>query len=178
VNLIAIHPEKIADSPDELRWVIPGGTLRCTGRLTSAPGALGDLIANGALGSIFVEEGAVRIALAAGRSWRLDGARVRSALHEALELPDAWEMDGNGIDARGPDEQLADIAQEVLNGTVGDFIRSHGGRPSISSAKDGVVAICLRGACKGCPAAGFTLTARIEGAIRERFPALRGVTAE
>ncbi|HSP52868.1 MAG TPA: NifU family protein [Cryobacterium sp.] len=119
----------------------------------------------------------MRIALAAGRSWRADGARVRSALHEALEHPDAWEADGSA-DERSPDERLAGIVQEVLDGKVGDFIRSHGGRPSISSVKNGVVAIGLRGACSGCPAAGFTLTARIEGAIRERFPELRGVTAE
>ena len=176
MSLIAIHPERVPDAPDELRWVIPAGTLSCSGRVASAPAAFGELMASGALAEVVVESDAVRIALGPGLSWRSDGAAVRSALHEALAKPDGWLASSAG--QIGPDERLAEAAEQVLAGRVGDFIRSHGGRPSVSSAKDGVVAIRLRGACDGCPAAGFTLAARLEGAIREKVPELRGVTAE
>jgi Fe-S cluster biogenesis protein NfuA len=176
MSLIAIHPERVADAPGELRWVMPAGTLCCSGPVTSAPAAFGALMASGAIAAVFVEDFAVRIALGPGLSWRADGAAIRSALHEALAQPDGWRASPAGQPS--PDERLAEVAEEVLAGRVGDFIRSHGGRPSVSSAKDGVVAIRLRGACDGCPAAGFTLRARLEGAIRERFPELRGITAE
>jgi len=180
MTLVALHPESIPGRPEELRWVIPAGLLCCTGRVTDAPAGLGDLIADGSLTEMVVEADGIRIGLAPGRSWRVDGPGIRSALHAALENPGAWRTQPGGAggpDGRGPDERLLEIAAEVLDGAVGDFIRSHGGRPSVSSVEDGVLAISLRGACSGCPAVGFTLTARIERAVRERYPELRAVVA-
>lgn len=182
MTLVALHPESIPGRPDELRWVIPAGLLCCTGRVTDAPAGLGDLIADGSLAEMVVEADGIRIGLAPGRSWRVDGAGIRSALHAALEQPGAWRTQSGGPEGRasggrGPDERLREVADEVLDGVVGDVIRSHGGLPSVASVEDGVLAISLRGACSGCPAVGFTLTARIERAVRERCPELRAVIA-
>ncbi len=180
MTLVALHPESVPGHPDELRWVIPAGLLRCSGHVTDAPAGLGDLIEDGSLAEMVVEADGIRIGLGPGRSWRVDGPGIRSSLHAALENPGAWRIRpgaAEGPEGRGPDERLLEIAAEVLDGAVGDFIRSHGGRPSVASVEDGVLAISLRGACSGCPAVGFTLTARIERAVRERYPELQAVIA-
>jgi Fe-S cluster biogenesis protein NfuA len=201
--MIAMHAETITDEqsvvcPDVLRWVIPAGTLCCTGDIARAPGTLGALMKGGTLARISVEGSTVMTWLGAGHSWRDDGATVRTALHGALESPEDWEAvapasaltrdqgpdaaldgraddgraDGRRADGRRADDELSEVARSVLSGRVGDIIRSHGGEAELVSVSDGVVAVRLRGACSGCPAAGFTLHARLERELRERYPGL------
>ncbi|HEY0259023.1 MAG TPA: NifU family protein [Lacisediminihabitans sp.] len=171
--MIPIHPEPLEDR-DALRWVMPAGTLRGRGAVSSAPGRLGELMGDGTLAGIAIDGCSVVTRLGSGHSWADDGATVRTALHGALERPDEWRAE---IPECPEDELLLDAVRTVLDGRVGDFIRSHGGDAEVVSAIDGVATVRLRGACSGCPAAGFTLHARLERAVRERYPGLRDVVA-
>ena len=98
--VVPTHPVTTPD-PDVLRWVVPDGLLPFTGEVAQAPAMLQSLIDDGTLGSVRVDGGAVLTLLGPGRSWRQEGARVRSALVDALGAPDSWEG-GETAHAAGP----------------------------------------------------------------------------
>jgi Fe/S biogenesis protein NfuA len=91
---------------------------------------------------------------------------VQSALRDALVQPADWIIDP------APGEVLARVTTDLLDGSVGDFIRSHGGSVSVRSAGLDAVAVQLGGACEHCPAAGYTLRQRLVGELRRRCPNL------
>lgn len=161
---VPVHPEPVAGHDDELRWVVPAGILPL-GRVVAAPGRLGELIADGVLVEALAERAAVWLRLADG-SWRTLGAEVRTALQEALLDPAGWEVTDTD------DEGLRRVVDDVLGSTVGEYIRSHGGRIEVAGVSGGVVELDLSGTCEHCPAAGLTLHARVESAVRERWPDL------
>lgn len=162
--MIGIHPERVADDPQAVRWVIPAGTLP-PGRVRAAPGQLGAMFADGTLTGGLVEHGAVWLWLRDGQSWEARGGAVRSALSAALEDPGGW-----GVDP-APGEVLDRVTTDLLGGSVGDFVRSHGG--SVSAQRHGdTVTVQLGGACEHCPAAEYTLRLRLLEALRRRCPDL------
>ena len=164
---VPVHPEPVTDRDDEIRWVVPAGILP-PGPVRSAPGRLGELLASGVLVDALAERAALWLRLTDG-TWRARGAEVRTALQEALLEPAGWVVEA-------PDDAgLTRVTDDVLAGTVGDYIRSHGGRIAVSSVHDGAVELDLDGTCEHCPAAGLTLHARVETAVRERWPDLVGV---
>jgi len=173
--VIPTHPEAVAGQPDTLRWVIPAGILT-VGEVRAAPGDLGVMLGTGVVRRIRVDRAGVLIALGPDALWPAQGARVRAALHAALEQPGAWTL---AVCAPDPsaDDRLYEAAETVLAGAAGDFIRSHGGAIDLILARDDVATVRLRGACAGCPAVGFTLQARVERDLRLLYPELRAVRA-
>ena len=163
--MIAIHAERVAGDERAVRWVVPAGTL-AVGRVRSAPGRLGELLSDGTLSEAMVEHTAVWMWLRADDSWTTHGAAVQSALRDALGQPADWIIDP------APGEVLARVTTDLLDGSVGDFIRSHGGSVSVRSAGLDAVAVQLGGACEHCPAAGYTLRQRLVGELRRRCPNL------
>lgn len=162
--MIAIHPERVADDPQAVRWVVPAGSLPA-GRVRAAPGRLGEMFAEGTLAAGLVEHTAVWLWLRDGESWAARGIDVRTALSEALADPEAWTIDP------APGEVLHRVTTDLLDGTVGDFIRSHGG--SVAAERhDDTVAVRLGGACQHCAAADFTLRQRLLDGLRRRCPDL------
>ncbi|MFY2791729.1 NifU family protein [Rhodococcus sp. MALMAid1271] len=174
MTMVPTHPESVVGEPSVLRWIIPAGLLPFVGPVTTAPVALQSSIDDGTIARIDVEPTAIRIRLSAGRSWRTEGDRIRRALHGALAVPDAWMPQ---VDA-SPDAILRMAVLEVIDGDVGDYIRSHGGIIELVGVSDGRVRLSLNGSCAHCPASDVTLTERVERAVRTRFPAVREVTAE
>lgn len=170
--LVPLHPEPVPGDERALRWVIPVGTLEVEGEVAAPPAPLAALLADGTVESISVAPTAVRIRLAAGHTWRRDGARVRSALQAALGVPESWSA-GTG----GGDDVLRAVVQEVIDGQVGDYVRSHGGSVELIGVADGHVRVCLAGACSNCPSAKVTLDERFETAVRARYPGVRSVSA-
>jgi Fe-S cluster biogenesis protein NfuA/nitrite reductase/ring-hydroxylating ferredoxin subunit len=61
---------------------------------------------------------------------------------------------------------------------VRPYVESHGGHVELVSVEDGVVAVRMSGACRGCAASAMTLRRGIETALRERVPGFREVVAE
>ncbi|MFE9773794.1 NifU family protein [Streptomyces sp. NPDC005931] len=190
--MIPLHPQPVAGRPDRLRWIVPAGLLSCTGRPAAVPEPLAALLTEGVLSRITVEAGAVVTRLGAGRSWRRDGPRVRSALHAALELPEGW-LPGvpDGDTGGGPsgaahddgppetvdDRRLYAAARDLLAGPTGGVARAHGGTIELVGVRDGIVTFRFGGACHGCPAAWFTLRHRLEHQLRRSHPGLREVRA-
>ncbi|MGU3291397.1 NifU family protein [Williamsia sp. M5A3_1d] len=165
---VPIHPEAVPGSPQELRWVMPAGTLGFVGEVITVPVELGAFVGSGVIDVITAEPAAVRIRLREGSSWRREGAAIRTALGAALASPAQWHPRRAGT----VDEVLRAAVDEVLAGEVGDFIRSHGGALDIVDVDAGVVTVSLGGTCAHCPASDVTLTDRFEEAVRELFPAL------
>ena len=173
--LIPLHPEQVDGEERTLRWVIAAGTFDFVGVPAGLPGELTALIGDGTLDSVEIEPTAVRTRLGPDRSWRQEGARVRTALQVCIARPTEWSAGPRGHGSA--DEVLRMAVLEVIDGEVGDYVRSHGGQVDLVEAHDGRVEVALSGACTHCPAAGFTLTDRFETAIRSRYPALRSITA-
>lgn len=174
--LVPVHPEAVPGRPDQVRWVLPGDTLCFVGPVGAAPGALGRLLADGVVGSVYAEPAALLVTLGPSATWAGDGAEVRRALHDALARPEAWRPGAGAVRCSG-DEALADAARCVLDGAAGAFVRSHGGTVELVGARDGVVSVRMGGSCRGCPAMAFTLGARLETALRAAYPSLKELRA-
>ncbi len=163
--MIAIHAERVAGDDRAVRWVVPAGILT-VGRVRWAPARLGEMLSDATLSDALVEHSAVWLWLREGLSWTSEGAAVQSALREALADPAGWMIEP------APGEVLAHVTEDLLSGSVGDFVRSHGGSATARQAGGDAVAVQLGGACEHCPAAEYTLRLRLLGELRRRCPDL------
>lgn len=165
--MIGLHAERVDDDPRAVRWVmLPAGTLP-VGRVRSAPGRLGEMFADATLTAGLVEHTAVWLWLRDDLSWADLGTAVQSALREALADPAGWIVDP------APGEVLERVAGDLLAGSVGDFIRSHGGTAAAERvAGSDAVSVRLGGACSNCVAADHTLRLRLLDGLRQRCPDL------
>ncbi len=171
---VPVHPEPVPGDGQALRWSVPAGVLGFVGVPSGLPAPLAALVGSGVLTAVSVEPAGVCTTLADGHGWREQGAAVRDALQAALASPGAWTPPDGGA---GADAVLRMAVDEVIDGEVGDYIRSHGGRVELLDAHDDEVELRLSGACTHCPASGSTLGERVETALRARYPDLRRVTA-
>lgn len=169
--MIALHAERVAADRRAVRWVMPAGSLP-VGRVRRAPGRLREMFDDGTLTAAMTEHTAVWLWVGNPDDWAAIGARVRSALGDALADPGAWVVEP------APGEVLHLVAGDVLDGSVGEFIRSHGGT-AVAERVDGgdIVAVRLGGACRNCVAADQTLRLRLTDALRRRCPDLAEVAA-
>ncbi|MFF4585563.1 NifU family protein [Streptomyces sp. NPDC001388] len=172
--MIPLHPQPLPGRPRQMRWIVPAGTLACTGPATAVPAPLAALLADGTLTRVVVEPSAVVTDLGENRSWPGDGARIRTALHRSLEHPADWRTSAEpaGDGHAGGDAALYAAARELLAGPSGRYARSHGGTIDLVEVREGVVTVRLGGTCDGCPAAWITLQHRLERLLRERCPHL------
>lgn len=160
--MIGIHAERVAADDRAVRWVVPAGILPA-GRVHRAPCRFGEMLSEGMLSDALTEHTAVWLWLRDGLSWSGQGGSVGAALRDALAEPEGWQIDP------APGEVLERVTADLLAGSVGDFIRSHGG--SVVAQRDGQdVRVRLGGACQHCPAAGRTLASRLLEALRQRCP--------
>ena len=163
--MIGIHAERVSGDPHAVRWVVPAGSLP-VGRVRTAPGALGELFCDGTLSDGLVEHGAVWLWAGDGQKWASLGRRVQAELRDALADQAGWTVDP------APGEVLQRVTNDVLDGSTGDFIRSHGGSVSARRQGDTEVVVTLGGACEHCAAAEYTLRLRLLGELRRRCPDL------
>jgi Fe/S biogenesis protein NfuA len=162
--MIGIHAERVGGDDRAVRWVTTGAVLP-VGRVTRAPGRLGEMLYHGTFSGALTERSAVWLWLGEGLSWSTCGSEVRTALRDALEDPTGWVV------APAPGEVLDLVTADLLAGSIGDFIGSHGG--TVQSQRYGdEVAVRLGGACEQCPAAEYTLRLRLLEALRGRCPDL------
>jgi len=164
VTMIGIHAERVPGDDRAVRWVVPPGLVPM-GRVREAPGRLGDMLRAATLSDALTEHGAVWLWVPEGRSWAGIGVGVQSALRDALGDPDGWSVEP------APGEVLMRVTADLLAGSVGDFVRSHGGSVTAERRGDDVL-VQLGGACEHCAAAEFTLRTRLLDALRQRCPNL------
>jgi Fe/S biogenesis protein NfuA len=163
--VIAIHAERVIGDPSAVRWVVPPGLLT-PGRIRRAPGAVGRLFADGTLTAGMAEHTAVWLWLRDDLSWRRLGRAVDRALRDGLLAPEGWDI------TPAPGDVLERVTADLLDGSVGDFVRSHGGSATARRLDGGVIEVQLGGACEHCSAAGHTLRLRLLGELRRRCPDL------
>jgi Fe/S biogenesis protein NfuA len=130
-----------------------------------APGRIGEMLRDGTFSAALAEHSAVWLWLRDDLTWSAAGAAVHAALREALADPDGWVLEP------APGEVLEHVTADLLSGSVGDFVRSHGGSVTAERCGD-EVAVRLGGACEHCAAAEFTLRMRLLDALRQRCPNL------
>ncbi len=128
-----VHPEPVGKDELSLRWTMPAGTLDFVGLPAEVPVLVRRLLEEGVLDSLVVEPTAIRTRLKVDQSWGDHGARVRTALATALGRPEAWRAP---LSAAPADERLQMAARQVIDGEAGDYIRSHGGRVELLSARN------------------------------------------
>ncbi len=162
--MIALHAERVTGEPQAVRWVVRTAGVP-VGRVVTAPGELGRMFDDGILTGGLVDDTAVLLWLREGLSWRTQGQPIQAALREALRSPAGWVVEP------APGEVLERVIADVLEGSVGEFVRSHGGSLRVQRAGD-VVAVQLGGACEHCPAAEQTLGQRLVTELRRRCPDL------
>ncbi len=167
---IPMHPEPVLTEPNVIRWVIPAGIVE-PGLPVAFPEPLAQLFRQEVLRAAIVEDTAIWFWLGPEASWAEVGSRVRSALAQALSTPAQWQI------TPADDLILRHVALEVLHGSVGEVIGSHGGSAELISVDDNTVTVSLSGACSSCPAIEFTLRNRIDQEIRRRHCRLEKVVA-
>lgn len=167
---IPLHPEP-TDDPQTLRWVAPLDRVPFAGLIDSAPGfaELHDVVSR-----LEAAPGSVLVTLAEGRSWRREGERIRQALIAALSHPERW-VPGEGAVVLDADGVLRSVAEELLEGPIGQIAAVHGGSIQLVDARDGVVSVRMHGACRGCSAASITLHQRLERDLARRVPGFERV---
>jgi Fe-S cluster biogenesis protein NfuA len=160
--MIPLHATATSD-PRQLRFVVPAGNLPPPGVVRAAPDTLADWLRRGVIEKVVVGDRAVLITLCDGRTWRDIGDEIRGALAAALTEP-GWRVEPSS----DSDDQLAGLVRELLDGQLGAYAQSHGGTIELVSVSGQHVTVRLSGACHGCPAAGSTLTERLQGELRRR----------
>ena len=159
----ALHPER-TDDPRVVSWVT---TLLATTCLSRIEDVLPDLRRAGSVATVDLRPGYVDVRAADPDQWRRLGPAVRRELGHDIQRAVAR----HGAD----DEVLLEVAEKVLEQSVAELVRSHGGQLRVVSARDGVVTVARSGACGHCPAAAITVNSRFEQALRAQLPTLRGV---
>jgi Fe-S cluster biogenesis protein NfuA len=162
--MIPIHAIATSD-PQQLRWVVPPGSLPPEGTVRHAPGRLGALLDRGVIDGLVVRGTNVLITLRPGGSWRELGDDVRDALGEALRDPAGWQVDPSSGDTTA---ELAEVATELLAGPIGALAESHGGSIELVSVTGNRVVVRMSGACAGCPASGSTIYEKLQSELRRR----------
>ncbi|ODA90636.1 hypothetical protein ATY41_09440 [Leifsonia xyli subsp. xyli] len=176
MSAVPMHPEAVPGHPAALLWTVPDGLFPRSGKVIAAPGELGALLSGGELAELRLTGGKVLVELNDVLGWRRNGDAIRQALGDALSAPGTWTLSGPAsVPPPADDESLRAALVQLLDGAAGDFIRSHGGRPTIVSVHDGVVTLRLGGTCGACPAAGQTVATRITAQLRESHPEVRCV---
>lgn len=58
------------------------------------------------------------------------------------------------------------------------YLQSHGGDVELTSVRDGIVRLVLRGTCGSCPSSSLTLKTAVEDALFEAAPDIVEIVAE
>ena len=73
--MMPIHATATSN-PQQLRWVVPAGTLPPEGTVQQAPGRLGALLDDGVIDTLVVRDADMLITLGAGTTWRELGDEI------------------------------------------------------------------------------------------------------
>lgn len=73
-----------------------------------------------------------------------------------------------------------DMETRVLRGLekVRPYLQSHGGDAELTSVRDGIVRLTLRGTCGSCPSSSLTMKNAVEDALFEAAPDIVEIVAE
>jgi Fe-S cluster biogenesis protein NfuA len=119
---------------------------------------------------------------------RVTAVLARSVLPSVIARGGAIRVVGAGTDgvvtlevtgspgAGLPLASRIEAAREVLDAEVNPAIAAHRGHVTVTGAEDGWIRIRLDGGCQGCALAEVTIRQGIEPLLRDRLPAVTGLT--
>ena len=172
---ILLHPET-TDHPAEVRWVLPDYPSDLTLVASHPASPLMALVADGTLQSVAGEPGAILTLAPSREAWKDVAGKVRRAVEDAV-APALADRQQRAREETSPeavslaDQQLLqELAPQVLERYVRPLAGAHGGTIDITRIVDGTVWVYLDGACRGCPAAAFTLQQRFERELARKLP--------
>lgn len=169
---LSLHPE-MTEQVAEIRWVIPGHPGNLAPRAEHPNSPLSELVDSGLLVSVHGMPGAISTVAPSKEDWKQIAGQVRRAVEDtvspALSLGEPSSADPTQS-AIVHQHLLRDVAPYVLERYVRPLAGAHGGTISITGYSQGTVWVYLEGACRGCPAATFTLQQRFERELARRVP--------
>lgn len=160
--MIPLHTTATSN-PRQLRFVLPADVLPPAGVVRAAPDKFADWLRRGVIETVVVANTGLLITLGDGYAWRDVGDEIRAVLAEALAEP-GWRVEPSS----DSDDRLAETVRDLLDGQLGAYAQSHGGTIELVSVSGQHVTVRLSGSCRGCPAAGATLTDRLQAELRRR----------
>lgn len=171
---LALHPE-MTGHPAEIRWIIPAhpGNLELLVSHPESP--LTALVQAGVLESAQGTAGAISTIAPARKDWKHIAGRVRRAVEDTVSaaVPPPPKDSADATHPKASEQLIQDVAPAVLERYVRPLAGAHGGSISITSYRENTVWVYLEGACRGCPAATFTLQQRFERELARRVPGAR-----
>jgi NFU1 iron-sulfur cluster scaffold homolog, mitochondrial len=106
-------------------------------------------------------------------------SRIEAAVRAAVPGITAVRLTTPGrgtTDSHPGAADLADAARRVLDAEVNPAIAAHRGHVTVTGAENGWIRIRLDGGCQGCSLAEVTIRQGIEPLLRDRLPAMTGLT--
>jgi Fe-S cluster biogenesis protein NfuA len=149
------------------------------------------VLARSVLPSVIARGGAIRVAAASadgvvtlevtgspGAALPL-ASRIEAAVRAAVPQVTAVRLvtsDTGSAEPPGEASSLVEAARRVLDAEVNPSIAAHRGHVTVTGAEDGWIRIRLEGGCQGCSLAEVTIRQGIEPLLRDRLPAITGLT--
>lgn len=180
-DVVLLHPE-VTEHPAELRWVITSCPRDFSLAVAHPDSPLQELVRQGVLIHCSGEPGVICTRATSRDRWREIAGEVRRAVEDTVLAVQQYAVKpavlsaGSGANQEEPDvvpvdgELLRDVAPQVLDRYVRPLAGAHGGKVEITKISDGTVWVYLDGACRGCPAAKFTLQQRFQRELNRRVP--------
>lgn len=166
---VLLHPE-LTENPRALLWRITSFPRDLALAVNHPESPLNALMDGGVLTSVSGGMGSILTEAASRDMWRDIAGEVRRAVEDTVILvqrgQESLEEGGNA----DLDAQLEDLAPLILEEYVRPLAGAHGGKIEITKISQGTVWVYLAGACRGCPAAQFTLQQRFQRELNHRLP--------
>lgn len=170
---VLLHPELVPEDPAALNWIITSFPRDLSLAVAHPESPLTALVERDVLEEVRGGTGTILTRASSPEAWKDIAGEVRRAVEDTVL---AAQLTLSGVDTQTDsgdsalDAPLADIAPQVLERYVRPLAGAHGGKIEITKISGGTVWVYLDGACRGCPAAKFTLQQRFQRELDRRVP--------
>ncbi len=127
--------------------------------------------------SVIVKGNVLIVAKHSGAEWSNLLQPIEAAIRAGLEPENEDEGDLSPVDAiaaaaagQGPEQDLRDRVQEILDNEINPSVAGHGGYISLLDVQDTRVFLHMGGGCQGCGMASATLKHGVEASLRSQIP--------
>lgn len=166
---VLLHPE-LTETSTAILWRVTSFPRDLSLAVSHPSSPLMDLVKRKVLVAVSGGVGTVLTEAAHQETWREIAGEVRRAVEDTVRIAQTEERSLEETGDAQLDPLLADLAPLILEEHVRPLAGAHGGKIEITKISQGVVWVYLAGACRGCPAAQFTLQQRFQREINRIAP--------